>query len=49
MDVMGAIEEKDIGGLPKNLVEKSIDEWLNLLEKTFQKRRYSITTTRYDI
>ena len=38
MDVMGAIEEKDIGGLPKNLVEKSIDEWLNLLEKTFQKR-----------
>ena len=38
MDVMGAIEEKDTGGLPKNLVEKSIDEWLNLLEKTFQKR-----------
>ena len=35
---MGAIEEKDTGGLPKNLVEKSIDEWLNLLEKTFQKR-----------
>ncbi|MDM1249758.1 hypothetical protein HXZ77_01120 [Acinetobacter johnsonii] len=38
MDVMGAIEEKDTGGLPKNLVEKSIDEWFNLLEKTFQKR-----------
>ena len=38
MDVMGAIEEKDTGGLPKNLVEKSIDEWLSLLEKTFQKR-----------
>ncbi len=35
---MGAIEEKDTGGLPKNLVEKSIDEWFNLLEKTFQKR-----------
>lgn len=38
MDVMGAIEAKDTGGLPKNLAEKSIDEWLNLLEKTFQKR-----------
>jgi len=38
MDVMGAIEAKDTGGLPKNLAEKSIDEWLNLLEKTFQER-----------
>ncbi len=38
MDVMGVIAEKDTGGLPKNLAEKSIDEWLNLLEKTFQKR-----------
>ena len=38
MDVMGAIEVKDTGGLPKNLAEKSIDEWLNLLEKTFEKR-----------
>ncbi|QDK96521.1 hypothetical protein FM020_00765 [Acinetobacter tandoii] len=38
MDVMGAIELKDTGGLPKNLAEKSIDEWLNLLEKTFEKR-----------
>ena len=38
MDVMGAIEAKDTGGLPKNLAEKSIDEWLNLLEKTFEKR-----------
>lgn len=38
MDVMGAIEAKDTGGLPENLEEKEIDEWLNLLEKTFQKR-----------
>ena len=37
MDVMRAIEAKDTGGLPKNLEEKKIDEWLNLLDKTFQK------------
>ena len=38
MDVMGAIEAKDTGSLPENLEEKEIDERLNLLEKTFQKR-----------
>lgn len=38
MDVMRAIEEKDTGGLPKNLEEMKIDEWLNLIDKTFQKR-----------
>ena len=37
MDVMRAIEAKDTGGLPKNLEEKKIDEWLNLLDKTFKK------------
>ena len=48
MDVMGAIEAKDTGGLPKNLAEKSIDEWLNLLEKTFQKRE-GIASPPYDM
>jgi len=38
MDVMGAIEAKDTGGLPKNLEERRIDESLNLLDKIFQKR-----------
>ncbi len=37
MDVMRAIEAKDTGGLPKNLEEKKINEWLNLLDKTFKK------------
>lgn len=48
MDVMGVIAEKDTGGLPKNLAEKSIDEWLNLLEKTFQKRE-SIASPPHDM
>ncbi len=38
MDVMSAIEGKNTGGLPKNLEEMKIDEWLNLIDKTFQKR-----------
>ncbi|MCS3525573.1 bacteriophage abortive infection AbiH family protein [Acinetobacter johnsonii] len=45
MDVMGAIEAKDTGGLPENLEEKEIDEWLNLLEKTFQKREGIASTS----
>ncbi|USE83545.1 AbiH family protein [Acinetobacter tibetensis] len=38
MDVMGAIEAKDTGGLPANLSERKINEWLEELDKIFQKR-----------
>ena len=38
MDVMRAIEDKNIGGLPRNLSERKIEEWLEELDKLFQKR-----------
>jgi len=38
MDVMSAIENKDTGGLPKNLQEKKIQEWIRLLEQTFNEK-----------
>lgn len=38
MDVMGAIEDKNTGGLPRNLSERKIEEWLEELDKLFQKR-----------
>ncbi len=38
MDVMRAIEEKNTGGLPRNLSERKIEEWLEELDQIFQKR-----------
>ena len=38
MDVMRAIEDKNTGGLPRNLSERKIEEWLEELDKLFQKR-----------
>jgi len=38
MDVMRAIEDKNTGGLPRNLSERKIEEWLDELDKLFQKR-----------
>ncbi|NNH02085.1 AbiH family protein [Acinetobacter sp. ANC 5414] len=38
MDVMSAIEDKNTGGLPENLSERKIEEWLEELDKIFQKR-----------
>lgn len=38
MDVMGAIENKNTGGLPPNLDTKDIDEWLSTLNDMFERR-----------
>ena len=38
MDAMNVIENKDTGGLPKDLEHRSIDERLRLLNSTFEKR-----------
>ena len=38
MVAMQAIENKDTGGLPANLSERKINEWLEELDQIFQKR-----------
>lgn len=39
MDVMGAIEEKDTGGLPANLENIKLEDWLEQIDKMFEKRK----------
>ncbi len=39
MDVMGAIEEKDTGGLPSDLRDRKIDYWLKQIDSIFEKRK----------
>lgn len=47
MDVMEAIETKDTGGLPKNLQEKKLQEWIRLLKQTFDKKGESETDKQF--
>ncbi|WP_216937205.1 AbiH family protein [Acinetobacter sp. BY484] len=47
MDVMNAIETKDTGSLPKNLHEKKIQEWIRLLEQTFDKKVEAETDKKF--
>src|SRR5690606_39644506 len=41
------IETKDTGGLPKNLQEKKLQEWIRLLKQTFDKKGESETDKQF--
>ena len=39
MDVMRAIEEKDTGGLPDDLENTKLEDWLKQIDKIFEHRK----------